>query len=97
MREAAFIQRNQGKWQRLEKVVNGLDGLSGDEASELYIQLNDDLSYARTFYPKSNIPVYLNSLAVRLHQHIYRNQRTPRGRFRTFWTQEVPLAMAAIR
>lgn len=97
MREAAFIQRNQEKWQRLEKVVNGMDGLSGDETSELYIQLNDDLSYARTFYPKSNIPVYLNGLAVRLHQHIYRNQRTPRGRFRTFWTQEVPLAIAATR
>lgn len=97
MREAAFIQRNQEKWQRLEKVVDGMDGLSGDEASELYIQLNDDLSYARTFYPKSNIPIYLNGLAVRLHQHIYRNQRTPRGRFRTFWTQEVPLAVAATR
>ena len=75
MREAAFIQRNQAKWQRLEQAVNGLDGLSGDEAAELYVQLNDDLSYARTFYPQSNIAVYLNGLAVRLHQHIYRNQK----------------------
>jgi len=97
MREAAFIQRNQSKWQRLEQVIQGLDGLSGDETSSLYIELNDDLSYARTFYPKSNIPVYLNGLASRLHQHIYRNQRTPRGRFLTFWREEVPLAMAATR
>ncbi len=97
MREAAFIQRNQAKWQRLEQVLQGLDGLSGDETSSLYIELNDDLSYARTFYPKSNIPVYLNGLASRLHQHIYRNQRTPRGRFLTFWKDEVPLAMAATR
>lgn len=97
MREAAFIQRNQVKWQRLEQVLQGLDGLSGDETSSLYIELNDDLSYARTFYPKSNIPVYLNGLASRLHQHIYRNQRTPRGRFLTFWKDEVPLAMAATR
>lgn len=97
MREAAFIQRNQAKWQRLEQVLQGLDGLSGDEASNLYIELNDDLSYARTFYPRSNIPTYLNGLASRLHQHIYRNQRTPRGRFLTFWRDEVPLAMAATR
>ncbi len=97
MREAAFIQRNQAKWHRLEQVIQGLDGLSGDETSSLYIELNDDLSYARTFYPKSNIPVYLNGLASRLHQHIYRNQRTPRGRFLTFWREEVPLAMAATR
>lgn len=97
MREAAFIQRNQAKWQRLEQVLQGLDGLSGDETSSLYIELNDDLSYARTFYPKSNIPVYLNGLASRLHQHIYRNQRTSSGRFLTFWREEVPLAMAATR
>ncbi len=97
MREAAFIQRNQAKWQRLENVVQGLDGVNGDEISSLYIQLNDDLSYARTFYPASNIPVYLNGLTSRLHQHIYRNERTSRGRFFTFWKQEVPMAMAATR
>lgn len=97
MREAAFIQRNQVKWQRLEQVVGGLKELSGDEASALYVALNDDLSYARTFYPKSNITVYLNGLASRLHHHIYRNQRTSRRRFRTFWTDEVPLALAATR
>lgn len=97
MREAAFIQRNQAKWQRLEKVVDGLQGLTGDEASDLYVQLNDDLAYAQTFYPKSRVTTYLNSLAVRLHQHIYRNQRTPRKRFLTFWTQEVPFAIAKAR
>lgn len=97
MREAAFIQRNQAKWKRLEQVVHGMDKLSGDEASDLYIQLNDDLSYARTFYPKSKVPDYLNGLAVKLHQHIYRNQRTPRGRFIRFWKEEVPLAVGSAR
>ncbi|MFN3875201.1 MAG: stage II sporulation protein M, partial [Flavobacteriales bacterium] len=84
-------------WQRLERALEGLNRLSGDEASELYIRLNDDLSYARTFYPRSPVVAYLNGLAVRLHQHIYRNQRVPRGRIVTFWTQEVPLAVFAAR
>ncbi|HRH38011.1 MAG TPA: stage II sporulation protein M [Flavobacteriales bacterium] len=97
MREAAFIQRNQTKWQHLEQVVKGLNKLTGDEASDLYVQLNDDLAYAQTFYPKSKITIYLNGLLLRLHQHIYRNQRTPRKRFITFWTQEVPLAAAQAR
>ncbi len=97
MREAAFIQRNQANWQRLEKVLHGMNTLTGDEASSLYVQLNDDLAYAQTFYPKSKITTYLNSLTVRLHQHIYRNQRTPRGRFITFWQHEVPLAIAGAR
>ncbi|WKZ67386.1 MAG: stage II sporulation protein M [Flavobacteriales bacterium] len=97
MREAAFIKRNQAKWQRLEQSIAGLGQLSGDEASDLYIQLTDDLSYARTFYPKSAVVSYLNGLAVRLHQHIYRNKRTPRGRFISFWAREVPQALAEAR
>lgn len=97
MREAAFIHRNQDKWKRLEKNLDRMASLHGDEASELYIQLTDDLSYARTFYPNSNITGYLNGLAVRLHQHIHRNQQVPRKRFITFWTDEIPLTMAKVR
>jgi uncharacterized membrane protein SpoIIM required for sporulation len=97
MREAAFIKRNQAKWQRLEQVVDGLGRLSADEASDLYVQLNDDLSYARTFYPSSAVTTFLNGLAVKLHHHIYRNKRMPRGRFIAFWRREVPLALAEAR
>ncbi|MCC6938709.1 MAG: stage II sporulation protein M [Flavobacteriales bacterium] len=97
MREAAFIKRNEAKWKRLEFVLTNAKALTADEASDLYIQLNDDLSYARTFYAKSAITTYLNGLAVRLHQHIYRNKRTPKGRFYTFWRDEVPMAIAQAR
>lgn len=97
MREAAFIQRNREKWQRIERSIDRLAALDGDAASALYIELNDDLSYARTFYPRSAVVGYLNGLALRLHHHIYRNKRVPRGRFLTFWAQEVPLAVHAAR
>ena len=52
MREAAFVKRNSAKWQRLELLTakKAVD-ITPDEASALYIELNDDLSYARTFYP----------------------------------------------
>lgn len=97
MREAAFIKRNEAKWKRLEQLLSGLDRMSGDEASDLYIQLNDDLSYARTFYAKSPVTLYLNGLAVRLHQYIYRNKRTPARRFLSFWREEIPLAIHEAR
>jgi uncharacterized membrane protein SpoIIM required for sporulation len=97
MREAAFINRNKAKWQRLEKAAEGLDKLSADEANDLYIELTDDLSYARTFYPKSNVTSYLNGVSARVHQMLHRNERTDRNRFVTFWTTEVPLAMARTR
>ena len=59
MREAAFVKRNSGKWPRLEQVVAGKGrDLSPDEASTLYLELNDDLSYARTFYPGAQVTAY---------------------------------------
>lgn len=98
MREAAFVQRNKEKWQRLEQVLAHRDqGLSADESSALYIELTDDLSYARTFFPGAEVTQYLNELAVGMHQFIHRNQKTTSGRFVTFWAQELPLLMAATR
>ncbi|MFZ1617043.1 MAG: stage II sporulation protein M [Flavobacteriales bacterium] len=98
MREAAFVKRNSAKWKRLELFTakKGVD-ITPDEASALYIELNDDLSYARTFYPGAQVTAYLNTLAANMHRHIYRNQRTGVGRFITFWTTELPLLMASSR
>lgn len=100
MREAAFVQRNKVHWERLEQALShprGLAALDGEEAALTYIRITDDLSYARTFYTRSKLPDYLNGLAVRLHQHIHRNKRTPVGRFKRFWTHEVPKALATTR
>jgi uncharacterized membrane protein SpoIIM required for sporulation len=97
LREAAFVKQNKPGWERLERSLDGRELLSPDEASDLYIKLTDDLSYARTFYPGSSALGYLNGLAGRLHQHVYRNKPTERGRFTRFWSTEVPLAMAATR
>jgi len=98
MREAAFVKRNSEKWRRLEQLVakRGED-ISPDQASALYIELNDDLSYARTFYPGAKVTGYLNTLAAGMHRHIYRNQRTGMGRFISFWGTELPLLMASAR
>ena len=98
MREAAFVKRNSLKWRRLEQIAakKGAD-ITPDEASALYIELNDDLGYARTFYPGAQVTAYLNTLAAGMHRHIYRNQRTGMGRFISFWKTELPLLMAKSR
>ena len=98
MREVAFIARNREKWRRLEQLAaqQGQD-ITPDEASALYIVLNDDLSYARTFYPGAQVTAYLNTLAAGLHRRIYRNQRTGLRRFITFWKTELPLLLAGTR
>src|SRR3546814_5241909 len=91
MREAVFVRQNSEKW----KAYEDPSGASADRLAANFIELTDDLSYARTFYPKSQTVTYLNGSASRYHLLIYRNKRENRGRFVRFWPQELPLEMAA--
>lgn len=90
MREAAFVQQNKDKWQRFESALQNNALLSPGELSKLYLEVTDHLSYAQTFYPGSNTLSYLNSLASRAHQKIYRNKKESKNRLITFFTQEFP-------
>lgn len=93
MREPAFLRRNKDKWLEYEKTLSsGYHGnLDPDRLAELYVQLTDDLSYARTFYPQSKTVKYLNGLAARTHLAIYKNKKDKSNRLITFWTEELPL------
>jgi len=62
-----------------------------DLLAESFILLTDDLSYARTFYPSSDIVKYLNELAFRAHLLIYKNKKEKKGRLKSFWMYEFPL------
>lgn len=94
MREAAFARQNKDKWLRFESVLRNNVSTDPDELSALYIEITDHLSYAQTFYPKSNTHRYLNSLSVLAHQKIYKTKRESRRRFITFYTREFPLFFA---
>ena len=90
MREAAFVRQNKDKWQRFENALQNNALLSPNELSRLYLEVTDHLSYAQTFYPGSNTFLYLNNLASRAHQKIYRNKKESKNRFITFFTEEFP-------
>jgi uncharacterized membrane protein SpoIIM required for sporulation len=89
MREAAFIKQNTAKWKRYATEPTS----NPDELANRFIELTDDLSFARTFYPDSDNTEYLNSLTGRVHQSIYRNKKEKTNRFVLFWKQELPLLM----
>lgn len=93
MREIVFLNKYKEKWQALDNTLSGDNYISADELSDLFIQLTDDLSYARTFYPESKITQYLNELSIRVHREIYKNKKEKRSRLITFWTTEAPLVM----
>ncbi len=92
MREAAFIKRNTPKWRAYEETLTQSSRQPDpDELTDQYIELTDDLSYARTFYPDSNITKYLNSAAARMHRGLMQNKRDDQNRFVVFWTHELPM------
>jgi len=68
-----------------------------DDLASQYIQLVNDLSYAQTYYPKSKIIGYLNNLAAKAFQKIYKTKRQDTNRFISFWKTEVPLVVYQYR
>ncbi len=97
MREIVFIKKNKEKWLLYEDMLNNKASIPVDKLSELYIQIINDLSYAKTFYPQSSTAEYLNTLAAKTHHLIYKNKKESPKRLITFWTKELPLLMYDVR
>ncbi|MBW3520936.1 stage II sporulation protein M [Chryseobacterium sp. NKUCC03_KSP] len=91
MREVYFIKQNKEKWLGIEQVVQGKIKKNPDDLSSLYINLVNDLSFAQTYYPKSNTVVYLNHLSSQIFQKIYKTKRVEENRLVYFFKTEVPL------
>lgn len=91
MREVAFIKQNKEKWLSFEKAIFKNDFKDPDELASHYIHLINDLSYAQTYYPKSKVIGYLNQLAAKAFQKIYKTKREDSNRLISFWKTEVPL------
>ncbi|MBG9377973.1 stage II sporulation protein M [Panacibacter sp. DH6] len=88
MREAQFLKQNAEKWKQYEQELNIV--IPTDTLAGRFVELTDDLAYARTFYPKSNTEKYLNGLAALFHQKIYRNKKEKKNRIFWFWQYELP-------
>jgi len=90
MREAAFVKQNKDKWLKFEKELHNKKSIAPEIISELYLEVTDDLSYAKTFYPGSNTAAYLNELAASAHQKIYTNKKEPGNAFWRFYSKDFP-------
>jgi len=90
MRESNFIKQNKEKWKEFEKILEK-EHKNPDKLKELFVQITDDLSYSRTFYPNRSVRVYLNGLAQNIFHSIYKTRKEGTSRFWTFWTEELPI------
>ena len=75
MREVTFLKKNAEKWKEVETFLSSEEKVNPDKLANLFIELTDDLSYSRTFYPESKTTQYLNSLALKIHQSIYKSKK----------------------
>jgi uncharacterized membrane protein SpoIIM required for sporulation len=91
MREVSFIKQNKEKWLSFENAILKDDIKDPDDLASQYIHLINDLAYAQTYYPKSKVVSYLNQLAAKAYQKIYKTKREDTNRLLSFWKTEVPL------
>jgi len=91
MREVAFIAQNKQFWLNIEQNVLGNSTVGADELIQFYNKLLNDLSFAKTYYPKSKLVSYLNFLCSGVHLKIFKRKRQDYSRIITFFKTEVPL------
>ena len=92
MRESHFIDQNNKKWADIESELES-ESKDPEKLSRLFVELTDDLSYSRTYYKNRSVRVYLNQIAQRLFQDIYKNQSVGAQGFVKFWREDLPLAV----
>jgi len=97
VKEVTFLNKNAERWKETEKILSQKKKYNPDYFAELFIQITDDLAYAKTYFPNSPTEKYLNFLASKIHHAIYKNKKESSGRFKNFWLIELPKELYYIR
>ncbi|MBL7932188.1 MAG: stage II sporulation protein M [Bacteroidia bacterium] len=92
MKESEFIKQNKEKWLEFENNLLKNDG-DPSKTAKLFIQITDDLSYARTFYQNRSVRLYLNGSAKVLFNDLNKSRKKRFQSFLNFWKKDLPLAV----
>ncbi len=92
MKESKFIEQNKKKWVDFETMFKNKDK-DPEKLSELFIEVTNDLSYARSNYPHRSIKVYLNNLANKVFTKLYKNKYGGGNKIVLFWKEKLPKVM----
>lgn len=92
MKESQFIEQNKKKWRAFEKELDRKP-IQPKKISEYYIDTLDDLSFARSHYPKRQVRSYLNGVTRVLSLRITKTQKSNWRDIKAFWAVDLPLIM----
>ncbi|MFO0496239.1 MAG: stage II sporulation protein M [Flavobacteriia bacterium] len=90
MKETKFIEQNQKKWERFEKLYASKSE-DPEELSDLYMDITNDLGYAQTFYKRRTVKVYLNQLAQKVFSGVHKQKGEPLKNLLQVWQISLPL------
>lgn len=93
MREAYFRKIREPHWDRIE----GLGNQDSDEIANSFMEVSQDLSFVKTYFPKSELNGYLNGIAIKFYSAIYKNKKEKKGAFKKYWVRDLPLVIHKIR
>jgi len=92
LKESTFIKQNKENWKNYEEVLRGKSD-EPDELNDLFIQVTDDLSYARSFYPNRSVRLYLNEMAQKVFFKLYTNRKRKQSFIVKFFSDDLPKIM----
>ncbi len=69
MKESQFVRENHEDWSALEELLKR-PTKDADELQRLFVKISSDLSYARSFFPRRSVTVYLNNLTQEVFDSI---------------------------
>ncbi len=96
MKESHFIEQNKEKWLEFEE-ENQKKKKDPATLSRLFIQVTDDLSYARSFYKNRQVRYMLNGMAQNLFLSIYKSDKFRIQSILNFWKTTLPLVIYQVR
>lgn len=101
MKEEQFIKTNSDTWRKLEAfslIINkkGVKTLHSEDVVkflQIFRHCSNNLAYATTHYPKSNIVSYLNSLVSKCHNHVYAVKKISFSSLRKYITYDFTMLL----
>ena len=90
MNEVSYSRKYSKRWKQFESYLSNKGRQDPSKLEKLYVELMDDLAYAKTNFPESKTTRYLNQLAMRAHQELYKRNTHKRNRIRTFYKITYP-------
>lgn len=98
-KEKKFILKNQPKWIQLENLLNNKkkNFQEINDLGDLYLQVTEDLSYAQTHFPGSEVSDYINHLVRSCHMVFHKQKNPTLKRIYHFLINTVPAMIYSLR